>query len=341
MAKVVAERKNASVNSPRVLNPVTGALRQATTTTALPPAPLGPNPLRGVLEGLLTPAVFGADGIPTLIVSATRVRTGEARLFRSAEVTAEVLLASACLPQLFPSVEIEGDLYWDGGYAANPPLRPLIEAGAPADVILVRTTPTERPRPPRGAADIRERAAELAFGTALRQELRSIAVAQRLLAELPEAPRPGTALARLREARLHLIGAEEAFRALPGGSALDVRWGFLRQLRDLGHEAAERWLGENLATVGVRSTLDLAEFAGPAVELRTVDDRPPPSAPRVQSGEPDSGIGVASGATNAGAVGDTKGVGTTPEATSGAARLSWWRTLPWWRQLLSGSSAQT
>src|SRR4051794_8298382 len=64
-----------------ILSPMTGALRQA-TTTALPPAPLGPNPLRGVLEGLLTPAVFGTDGVPTLIVSATRVRTGEARLFR-------------------------------------------------------------------------------------------------------------------------------------------------------------------------------------------------------------------------------------------------------------------
>ena len=323
-----------------IFSPVTGALRQA-TTTALPPAPLGPNPLRGVLEGLLTPAVFGKDGAPTLIVSATRVRTGEAKLFRDAEVTAEVLLASACLPQLFPPVEIEGDLYWDGGYAANPPLRPLIEAGAPADVILVRTTPTERPKPPRGAADIRERAAELTFGTALRQELRSIAVAQRLLAELPEAPPPGTALARLREARLHLIGAEEAFRALPGGSTLDVRWGFLRRLRDLGHEAAERWLGENLATVGLRSTLDLAEFAGPAVELRAEDDRPPPSAPRVQGSEPGSGsIGVASGANDAGVVGDTEAVAPTPEATSRETCLPWWRTLPWWRQVLSGFSVQ-
>jgi hypothetical protein len=116
----------------------------------------------------------------------------------------------------------------------------------------------------------------------------------------------------------------------------------LRRLRDLGHEAAERWLGENLATVGLRSTLDLAEFAGPTVELRAEDDRPPPSGPRVQGGEPDSGsIGVASGATNAGAVGDTEGVATTSVATSGEARLSWWRRLPWWQEVLSGSSAQT
>jgi len=147
---------------------VAEALRQSSVQALPLPAPLaalGLNPLRGVLEGLLDTSAFGRPGAPALVVSATRVRTGEARLFRDAEVTADVPLASACLPQVFPPVEIEGELYWDGGYASNPPLRPLIEAGAPADVILVRTAPLERPEPPHGAADVRERAAEIAFGT--------------------------------------------------------------------------------------------------------------------------------------------------------------------------------
>ena len=115
------------------------------------------------------------------------MRTGEARLFRDAEVTAEALLASACLPQVFPAVEIDGEAYWDGGYASNPPLRALVEAGAPADIVLVRTTPVERPDPPAGAAGVLERADEMVFAAALRQELRSLAVAQRLLADLPSA----------------------------------------------------------------------------------------------------------------------------------------------------------
>jgi NTE family protein len=250
-------------------SPMTDALRHAARD--LPPsriAPLGPNPLRGVLDGLLDPSVFGAAGAPTLVVAATRVRTGEARLFWDAEVSADVLLASACLPQIFPPVDIEGESYWDGGYASNPPLRPLIEAGAPADVILVPTAPMERPEPPHGAADIRERSAEIAFGTALRLELRSLAMAQRLLAELPEPPPPGTGLARLREARLHVISAEEALRALPSGSALDTRWDALRRLRDLGRGTAERWLDNNLAAVGTRRTLDLARFARPTVEIQ-------------------------------------------------------------------------
>ncbi|HYZ32695.1 MAG TPA: patatin-like phospholipase family protein [Crenalkalicoccus sp.] len=251
-----------------VFDTVTEALRHV--ARELPPsrlAPIGPNPLRGILDGLLDPSAFEREGAPTLVVSATRVRSGEARLFWGAEVTRDVLLASACLPQLFPPVEIAGELFWDGGYASNPPLRPLIEAGAPPDVILVPTRPRERPEPPHGAADIRERAAEFAFSTALQLELRTLAVAQRLVAELPEAPPPGTGLARLREARLHVIAAEEAFRALPGGSALDARWDVLRQLRDLGRDAAERWLDENLTAVGSRPTLDLTEFAGPSVEI--------------------------------------------------------------------------
>jgi NTE family protein len=248
-----------------LMAPVAEALRHA--TRGLPRDqvnPLGLNPLRGVLDGLLDPSAFGKPGAPALVVSATRVRTGEARLFRDAEVTAEALLASACLPQVFPAVEIDGEAYWDGGYASNPPLRALVEAGAPSDIILVRTTPVERPDPPAGAAGVLDRADEMVFAAAVRQELRSLAVAQRLLADLPSAP-PGV-LARLRDARLHAIGAEEEFRALKGGSQRDASWAFLQSMRDLGHRAADRWLGEHLADVGVRPTVDLAALAGPGLE---------------------------------------------------------------------------
>ncbi len=250
-----------------MMAPVADALRQATRGLSRTQVnPLGLNPLRGVLDGLLDPSAFGKPGAPALVVSATRVRTGEARLFRDAEVTAEALLASACLPQLFPAVEIDGEEYWDGGYASNPPLRALVEAGAPADIVLVRTAPAERPDPPLGASGVLDRADEMTFGAALRQELRSLALAQRALADLPSTLPPESVLARLRDARLHAIGAEEEFRALKGGSQRDASWGFLRDLRDLGHRAADRWLGEHLADVGVRSTVDLDAFAGPVLQ---------------------------------------------------------------------------
>src|SRR3954467_7474310 len=125
-----------------MISPVADALRQAARGLSRNQVnPLGLNPLRGVLDGLLDPSVFGTERAPTLVVSATRVRTGEARLFRDAEVTAEALLASSCLPQLFPAVMIDGEAYWDGGYAANPPLRALVEAGGPPPPLALRPPP--------------------------------------------------------------------------------------------------------------------------------------------------------------------------------------------------------
>ncbi|MCK8786119.1 patatin-like phospholipase family protein [Roseomonas sp. NAR14] len=224
--------------------------------------PLSVNPLRGILDGLLDPSAFGTPGAPTLVVSATRVRTGEARLFRDREVTAEALLASACLPQIFQAVEIEGEAYWDGGYSSNPPVRPLIEAGAPPDVLIVRTGPVERPEVPNASEAVLSRAAEIGFDAALRHEIGSVATAQRLLDGVRADTVP---LRRLREARLHMIGAEEAFRALRQGSALDSSWAFLRQMRALGVESADRWLAANLDSVGRRSTFDLDGFAGPSL----------------------------------------------------------------------------
>lgn len=72
--------------------------------------------------------------------------------------------------------------------------------------------------------------------------------------------------ARGRGARMHVIGAEEEFRGLKVGSHRDASWGFLRDMRDLGRRAADRWLGSDLASVGVRSTMDLCGYAGSVLD---------------------------------------------------------------------------
>ena len=61
-----------------------------------------------------------------LFVTATNVRTGRGRVFRNAEMTPDVLLASACLPTMFQAIEIDGEPYWDGGYSGNPTITPLV-----------------------------------------------------------------------------------------------------------------------------------------------------------------------------------------------------------------------
>ena len=75
------------------------AVRRTSRAMTPPCTPLGINPLRPILEDLLDPSAFGVPGAPTLVVSATRVRNGAARLFRDREVTVDALLASSCLPQ--------------------------------------------------------------------------------------------------------------------------------------------------------------------------------------------------------------------------------------------------
>ncbi|MBV9749128.1 MAG: patatin-like phospholipase family protein, partial [Acetobacteraceae bacterium] len=231
------------------LNAVTGAIAPVVDIARHAGAALSPgvsrtgiNPMRGILTELLDPAAFSRPGVPELVVAATRVRTGAVRLFRGAEVGVDALLASACLPQLFPPVEIGGEAYWDGGYASNPPVRPLIEAGAPSDVLIVRTTPLERLSTPTGAMAVQERVNEITFGSALRGELRTLALAQALLAAVSDLPTP---LARLRDARLHMIGAEAEFQAMHGGSRQDPTWTFLSEMHGLGVAAAERWLADN------------------------------------------------------------------------------------------------
>ena len=243
-----------------ISGPMLDAVRKAGSAIGTPtPTPFTINPLRGILSELLHPPLFGTHGAPELVVAATRVRTGEARLFRGGEIGVDTLLASACLPLIFPAVEIDGEAYWDGGYSSNPPVRPLIEAGAPADILIIRTMPGERLAPPFGAAAVKDRLSEITFGTPLRAELHSLALAKRSLAGVSELP---PTLARLRDARVHMISPAAA-DARDASAALTPSWPVLTLQRRRGHAAAERWIEEHLPALGHRASFPLELFADP------------------------------------------------------------------------------
>jgi len=70
------------------------------------------NPLKDVLEACVDFEELEKHSKTKLFITATNVRTGKARVFDAPEVTAQVCLASACLPYLFQAVEIEGEHYW-------------------------------------------------------------------------------------------------------------------------------------------------------------------------------------------------------------------------------------
>jgi NTE family protein len=136
--------------------------------------PLGLNPLRDVIHDLLDRARLIDPGAPRLTVSATDVETGRARHFHNAEITADVLLASCCLPFVFPAIEIDGRAYWDGAYAGNPPLAPLLRPERPGELILVRAMPRGRPGKPGSNADVFNRMNEIAFQATLDAELAAL-----------------------------------------------------------------------------------------------------------------------------------------------------------------------
>ncbi len=54
-----------------------------------------------------------------LYLAATNVRTGKIKVFDNSEISVDAVLASACLPFLFQAVDIDGEAYWDGGYAGQ------------------------------------------------------------------------------------------------------------------------------------------------------------------------------------------------------------------------------
>jgi NTE family protein len=185
-----------------------------------------------------------------LFVTATNVRTGRGRVFRNADITAQVLLASACLPTMFQAVEIDGEAYWDGGYAGNPTMSPLVRECGSRDAILVQINPIERPGTPRTAREIHNRLNEVAFNATLIKELRAAALLKR-------AADPGRGESAVwAEMRVHRISSDIMLE-LDSSSKMLAEWEFLCMLRDDGRRAASAFLEAHGADLGTRSSLDL------------------------------------------------------------------------------------
>ena len=105
------------------------------------------------------------------------------RIFTGPELTADHVLASACLPTIFQAVEIDGEPYWDGGYTGNPALFPLFYETATDDILLVQINPIERRETPRTAHEIQNRLTEITFNGNLLRELRAVEFVTRLIDE--------------------------------------------------------------------------------------------------------------------------------------------------------------
>lgn len=211
--------------------------------------PGGFNPLRDVLAECVNFDRLTNASIK-LFVNTTNVRTGRGRIFRNAELTPDVLLASACLPQLFQAIEIDGEAYWDGGYSGNPSIMPLVLECNSRDTILVPINPVERPGTPRSAREILDRINEVAFNAVTLKELKMIAL-------LRQVADPGkTEGALWAEMRVHAVN-NPTMLELGYSSKLNAEWPFLEMLHREGRRSADEFLRDHLKDLGRRSSVNL------------------------------------------------------------------------------------
>jgi NTE family protein len=200
--------------------------------------PLDFNPLRALL-GEVDFDALRKDPPLRLLIGATRVSDGRLRIFREHQITRDIVLASACLPLLQHAVTIDGEAYWDGGYAANPPIMPLVTASRASDILVVQIIPTEGEELPRTSPQIIRRLNQMTFNNSLLHDLDTLSSMMELAKERGGEGRLSRKLQRL---CLHRLSAEDAVPDLREMSAFNLDWDFLIRLRDAGRAAAAEWL---------------------------------------------------------------------------------------------------
>jgi NTE family protein len=223
--------------------------------------PLAIDPLRVILDDLIDFDALRRHAPVRLFINATDARTGRGRIFSGAEISLDVVLASACLPALRHAVHIGGRHYWDGGYSANPPILPLIEHAGAADTMIVRLTPGPAAAVPTAARDIQGNVNRIMFSQPLRKEVELIETVRRMAnGTSVQAGSPADALAiRLRDHRFHLLDGARYTSALHADSHLQPHWEVLTYLNQSGRTAMTNWLRRHKKSLGKQSSVDLAK----------------------------------------------------------------------------------
>ena len=180
------------------------------------------NPIKDVVEEMVDFMTLRSNTAIRLFVNATHVHSGTARVFDNEQLSLDVLMASACLPFLFKTVEVDGEPYWSGGFCGNPSLGPLVDHAKARDVVIVKTTAINSDDVPTNVQDIVDRVTEISFNTALKLE-------QQLLEATTNVS-------------FHTVEANEILNSLGRSSKFNADWNFLEHLRDTGRQAAEDWI---------------------------------------------------------------------------------------------------
>jgi len=213
--------------------------------------PFDVNPMRDLLNEVVDFERIQRHTDMKLFLSATTVRTGKVKVFTNKELTANHVIASACLPFVMRAPEIDGEIYWDGGFMGNPAIFPVIYGCKSCDVLMVHLTPMVRNEFPTDSRSILNRMQEISFNSSLMREMRAIAFVTQLIDE--------GKLSGGKRMFMHLIEAEDVITELAGSSKMNADWKFLMHLFNIGRERADAWIAANFDRVGQESTVDIQE----------------------------------------------------------------------------------
>jgi NTE family protein len=164
-------------------------------------------PLKGTLEELVD-FDFINSGQVRLSLGSVNVRTGHSQYFDSARMRLgpEHVMASGALPPGFPPVEIDGELYWDGGIVSNSPLSYVTDESYDEDALVFQVDLfSAAGEVPRNLEQVEERvkdiqyASKVRFNAARLKEFEDLRAAMhRLIEKLPEALRSDPDAERLK-----------------------------------------------------------------------------------------------------------------------------------------------
>ena len=150
--------------SPRLLPPLlapdgsNGALSFYDTT-----------PLQGTLEELVD-STSSSDSTVRLLARRGRAAHRQLGVFRqhARRDRAEHVMASGALPPGFPPVQIDGELYWDGGIVSNSPLWYVLDETADEALIIQVDVFSARGELPKNLAEVLERAKDIQYSSKTR-----------------------------------------------------------------------------------------------------------------------------------------------------------------------------
>ncbi|HXY05768.1 MAG TPA: patatin-like phospholipase family protein [Burkholderiaceae bacterium] len=220
--------------------------------------PFDRNPLRDILGAQIDFERLRARSPLKLFVAATNANSGKLRLFRQDELSVEAVLASACLPMMHRAVEIDGEPYWDGGYAANPAVFPLFYECRSRDILLVLLSPLKYKQTPYTAQDIKDRILEFGFTATFLREMRMFAHLRDFVKRswFPF----GRFERRIAATRFHVIDAQDFMSDLTPESKIAANLQFFTTLKELGRQRTKAWLQQHFESVGRDSSVAISEL---------------------------------------------------------------------------------